>query len=234
MGLSNRILVVDDDENICEMVRLTLEAQDFQVETVLDGDAGLEKATTGDYQVVVLDIMLPGKDGLEICQEIRNSPNRGVPVIMLTAKGEEVDRVLGLELGADDYITKPFSPRELAARVKALLRRYDHYNPAKMSFEEGGLQVNLHEHSATLNSQELVLTPKEMELLAFLMRHRGKSFARGELLKEIWDYDAPVDSTRTVDEHIKRLRNKIGRIDPDHAYIQTVWGHGYKFEVKKV
>jgi len=230
--LENRILVVDDDEHICEMVRLTLEAQNYQVVESFDGNDGLVKATGENYQVIILDIMLPGMNGLEICREIRNSPNRGVPIIMLTAKSEEVDRVLGLELGADDYITKPFSPRELAARVKALLRRYDHYNYAKDSLEEGNLKVNLYEHSATINDQELVLTPKELELLAFLMRHRGKSFSRGELLIKIWDYDAPVESTRTVDEHIKRLRNKIDRIDPHHSYIHTVWGYGYKFEVK--
>ncbi len=231
--MSNRILIVDDDPQICEMVKLSLEAQEHQVTTALDGDTGLEEATTGDYQVIILDIMLPGKDGLEICQEVRNSSNRGVPVIMLTAKGEEVDRVLGLEMGADDYITKPFSPRELAARVKALLRRYDSYNPAKNYFEAGNLRVNLQEHLALVHHEELLLTPKELDLLAFLMRNQGKTYSRHDLLKEIWKYDYPVDSTRTVDEHIKRLRNKIGHLDPDLTYIQTVWGHGYKFEVKE-
>lgn len=232
--MHNRILIVDDDEQICEMVRLSLENHEYEVESALDGDTGFNKATGEDYHLIILDIMLPGKDGLEICQAIRNSPNRGVPVIMLTAKGEEVDRVLGLELGADDYVTKPFSPRELVARVKALLRRYDHYNPSRSSFKEGGLKVNLNEHNAYVNDNELLLTPKELELLAFLMKHRGKTFSRWELLKEIWEYYSPVESTRTVDEHIKRLRYKIGQLDPHHNYLQTVWGYGYKFEVKEI
>ncbi len=233
MDTYKKVLIVDDDENICEMVRISLEAEGYTVDTALDGSRGLEKATTGNYQLLLLDIMLPEVDGLEVCTRVRNSPNRGVPIIMLTAKVEEVDRVLGLELGADDYITKPFSPRELAARVKALLRRYETYNPPHSAFQEGSLEVNLDSHTARVGEHHLNLTPKELELLVLFMRYKGRAFSRKELLEKIWNYHSPVESTRTVDEHVKRLRNKIGEHDRKHSYIHTVWGFGYKFEGKE-
>jgi len=229
--LSHRILIIDDDEHICNIVRITLEAQGYEVKAELEGNTGLQRALNEEFQVIILDIMLPEKDGWEICKEIRNSPRRDVPIIMLTAKTEEVDRVLGLELGADDYLTKPFSPRELTARVKALLRRTETFKPGQSEFKEGELEIDLDSHKAYINGEELLLTPKEFELLALLIRQKNKAFSRKEILQRIWDYNTPVESTRTVDEHIKRLRHKIDSKNANHSYIQTVRGVGYKFEV---
>ncbi len=231
--MSERILVVDDDEHVCDLVRIALEAEGFQVEAALDGKTGLEKVLENDYAVVLLDIMLPEIDGWEICRQIRSSHVKSVPVIMLTARGEEVDRVLGLELGADDYITKPFSPREMVARVKALLRRFDNYNVTREKLKYGYLEIDLHSYTARIGDKILDLTPKEFELLNLMMRHAGKPFNRDDLLKSVWGFDDPAGSTRTVDEHIKRLRSKIASHDQVYSYIQTVWGIGYKFEVKE-
>ncbi len=231
--MSEKVLVIDDDEHVCEMVRIALEAEGFQVEVVLDGKNGLEKVLENEYAVILLDIMLPEIDGWEICRQIRGSHVKSVPVIMLTARGEEVDRVLGLELGADDYITKPFSPREMVARVKALIRRFDNYNVTSEKLEYGNLVLDLHSYAARVGENDLDLTPKEFELLSLMVRHAGKPFNREELLKSVWGFDDPAGSTRTVDEHIKRVRNKIARYDQKFTYIQTMWGIGYKFEVKE-
>ncbi|MFO7952561.1 MAG: response regulator transcription factor [Bacillota bacterium] len=231
--MSERILVIDDDEHVCDLVRIALEAEGFQVDAALDGKNGLEKVLDNEYALLLLDIMLPEVDGWEICRQIRSSHVKSLPVIMLTARGEEVDRVLGLELGADDYITKPFSPREMAARVKALIRRLDDYNVSGEKLEYGHLVLDLHSYTARLGEEELVLTPKEFELLSLMARYAGKPFNREDLLKAVWGFDEPAGSTRTVDEHIKRLRNKIVLHDQSYTYIQTVWGIGYKFEVKE-
>lgn len=230
--MSDRILVIDDDENVCDVVRIALEAEGFSVDAALDGEEGMSKIEAGDYAVILLDIMLPEKDGWEICREIRNSEVKSVPVIMLTARGEEVDRVLGLELGADDYITKPFSPREMVARVKALLRRTGDYNRAHEKLEYGDLEIDLHKYSARIGGKELDFTPKELDLLILLAQNAGKPFTRKELLKTVWGFDNPAGSTRTIDEHVKRLRSKIHQYDHKRSYIHTVWGIGYKFEVK--
>jgi len=229
--LNPKILIIDDDENICNIARIALEAQDFQVESVMEGEKGLEKLLNEDFHLLILDIMLPEKDGLEICKEIRNSPKSSIPIIMLTAKTEEVDRILGLELGADDYLTKPFSPRELTARVKAILRRSETYQPTKRVYQKGNLKIEPESYKIHVNHKELPLTPKEFELLLLLIQQQSKAFTRKEILQKIWGYDLPVDSTRTVDEHIKRLRNKINHADKTYSYIQTVRGVGYKFEV---
>ncbi len=228
-----KVLIVDDDKQVCNLVRIALEAEGFQVDSAYSGEDGLQKIMDGEYSVILLDIMLPEVDGWDICRQIRGSHHKGVPVIMLTARGEEVDRVLGLELGADDYVTKPFSPRELVARVKALIRRSDDYNITRDRMQFGSLVVDLNSHSAWVGDQEIDLTPKELALLNLLARNAGKSFTREELLKEVWGFDNAAGSTRTVDEHIKRLRSKIAQYDHNHTYINTVWGIGYKFEVKE-
>jgi DNA-binding response OmpR family regulator len=231
--MKERILVIDDDENICEVARIALEAEDFCVDTAYDGESGMQKILSGDYGAVLLDIMLPKLDGWEICRRVRNGQFKKLPIIMLTARGEEVDRVLGLELGADDYITKPFSPREMVARVKAVLRRTERYNNEDyQELQYDNLNVDMRSHTAKLNDIELDLTPKELSLLRLLLSRPETTFSREELLRELWGFDKPVAVTRTVDEHIKRLRAKLAQIDPLQSYIQTVWGSGYKFEVK--
>ncbi len=227
-----RILIVDDDEGVCDLVRIALEKEGFIVDTALDGKAGLDKALTGDYKVLLLDIMLPEIDGWEVCRQIRGSYLKGIPIIMLTARGDEVDRVLGLELGADDYVSKPFSPRELVARVKALIRRSDNYNVTTQKYSFGKLSVDPHKHIAKVGNKEVDLTPKEKALLVMLSSQAGKPLNRKEMLKAVWGFDDPAIMTRTVDEHIKRLRSKIEQLDPHNSYIQTVWGVGYKLEVR--
>lgn len=233
-----RILIVDDDEHICDLVRIVLEADGFQVETVLGGKQGLHQIESRDYDLIILDIMLPGVDGWEICRRIRSGPARKTPVIMLTAKGEEIDKVLGLEVGADDYITKPFSPRVLLARVKALLRRVEDYDEDggihNSPMRAGNLEIDLEKYTVVAHGKHKVkLTPKEIQLLALMSRNSGKVFPREVLLEQIWGYSYPGGSQRTIDEHIKRLRKKLASADPFLTYIQTVWGVGYKFEVKE-
>lgn len=231
--MKEKILIIDDDENICEVARIALEAEGFQVDAACDGESGMEKISNGDYGTVLLDIMLPELDGWEICRWIRSGRFKKLPIIMLTARGEEVDRVLGLELGADDYITKPFSPREMVARVKAVLRRTEGHSGDSEVLQCDNLTVDMRRHTARLGDRELDLTPKELSLLQLLVSRPGAVLSREELLRELWGFDNPVAITRTVDEHIKRLRAKLARIDPQKSYIQTVWGSGYKFEVKK-
>lgn len=231
--MAKKVLVVDDDKHVCEMVRIALEAEGFIVAEAYDGKEGLEKALSGNYAILLLDIMLPETDGWDICRQIRDSRVRGLPIIMLTARGEEVDRVLGLELGADDYVTKPFSPREVVARVKALIRRSENYNITRHQLSYGNLQIDPNNHTARIGDQTIELTPKEMALLDILARQPGSPLTREKLLKEVWGFDESIAMTRTVDEHVKRLRAKIARLDPRKEYIQTIWGVGYKFEVNK-
>jgi DNA-binding response OmpR family regulator len=231
--MKEKILIIDDDENICEVARIALEAEGFQLDIAYDGETGMQKILNGEYGAVLLDIMLPELDGWEICRRIRSGQFKKLPIIMLTARGEEVDRVLGLELGADDYITKPFSPREMVARVKAVLRRTEGQGGDSEELQCGNLTVDMRGHTARLGDSELDLTPKELSLLQLLVSRPGAVLSREELLRKLWGFDNPVAVTRTVDEHIKRLRAKLARIDPQKSYIQTVWGSGYKFEVKK-
>ncbi len=232
--MTEKVLIVDDDHHICDLVRIALESEGFEVETALDGKSGMEKIQEGGFVVLLLDIMLPEKDGWEICREIRGGHMQGIPIIMLTARGEEVDRVLGLEMGADDYVTKPFSPRELVARVKALIRRSDKYNKVQDLLQFGNLTVDMRSYIVRVGETELDLTPKEIELMTLFAHNEGKTFTREELLRQIWGFDSSAGGTRTVDEHIKRLRSKIARYDKHVNYIQTVWGKGYKFEVKEL
>ncbi len=227
--IKQKVLVVDDDENICELIRLYLENEGFDVKIANDGLKAIEifKSTTPD--LVVLDIMLPGADGWQVCREIRKISQ--IPIIMLSAKGETFDKVLGLELGADDYMVKPFEPKELTARVKAVLRRTS--NTEKEAHEEvvyPNLLVNKTTYTVKVNGTEVQMPPKELELLFFLSSNPNKVYTRDQLLEYIWGYDFFGDS-RTVDVHIKRLREKVE--DPSHSWqIKTVWGIGYKFEVK--
>lgn len=222
-----RALVVDDDKNICQLIRLYLEKEGYRVETVYDGQSALESFKVNPPAVVILDIMLPVKDGIEVLKEIRRTSS--IPVIMLTAKGEVFDKVLGLELGADDYMVKPFDPKELMARIKAVLRRSDLSPSEDKEVSYPNLNISLNTYEIKIGSKVFELPPKEMELLYFLASHPNKVFTRDQLLDEVWGYDFFGDS-RTVDVHIKRLREKLEGYE-DFWQLKTVWGVGYKFEV---
>lgn len=222
-----RILVVDDEQAVGEILRLYLEREGFEVTVVYDGEAALEAVRRHPFDLVLLDLMLPKKDGWTVCREIRSFSS--VPIIMLTARGEEVDRVLGLELGADDYVPKPFSPREVVARVKAVLRRSKaQENQKHRVIEVGPLHIDYEARKVLVHGVLVNLTPKEFELLYFLALHPERVFTREKLLEEIWGYDFPGD-TRTVDTHIKRIREKLEEAGAP-SLIKTVWGLGYKFE----
>ncbi len=224
----SKVLVVDDDVNICELIRLYLEKDGYEVLTVYNGKKGIETFIESAPNLVVLDVMLPGADGWQVCREIRKISN--IPIIMLTAKGETFDKVLGLELGADDYIVKPFDPKELVARVKAVLRRYEHKEFDTQEVVYPNLVVNRTNYTVKLNGKEIDLPPKELELLFFLCSNSNKVFTREQLLEHVWGFDFYGDS-RTVDVHVKRLREKID-IPNQNWQLKTVWGVGYKFEVK--
>ena len=233
MSQSVNILIVDDEPKMRDLVKLYLERDGFKVTEAGDGEQVLKLLETQSIDLVILDIMMPKLDGLSVCKEIRKLYD--IPVIMLTARGEEIDRVLGFELGADDYVVKPFSPRELVARVKALLRRTTAVKtPATgaSAYRFPGLVINNDAREVEVNGNRLNLTPKEFELLAFLAKNAGRVFTREQLLEHVWGYDFYGD-LRTVDTHIKKLREKISRFGEASSYIATVWGVGYKFEVYK-
>lgn len=223
-----KVLVVDDDINICELIRLYFEKDGYEVMTVYNGRKAIEVFSGFAPSIVILDIMLPGADGWQVCREIRKISN--IPIIMLTAKGETFDKVLGLELGADDYMVKPFDPKELVARVKAVLRRYEHKDFDSQEIVYPNLVVNRTNYSVKIAGKDLELPPKELELLFFLASNPNKVFTREQLLEHVWGFDFYGDS-RTVDVHIKRLREKVDM--PGQTWqLKTVWGVGYKFEVK--
>ena len=231
MAAKQKILIVDDDENIAELIALYLTKECFETMTVHDGEAALAAVTEFRPDLMILDLMLPGMDGYQVCREVRR--NNNLPIIMLSAKGETFDKVLGLELGADDYMIKPFDSKELVARVKAVLRRYqqpraDAVADAK-TVEYPGLSINLANYSVIYDGTPVEMPPKELELLYFLASSPNQVFTREQLLDHIWGYEYLGD-TRTVDVHIKRLREKIK--DHEQWSIATVWGIGYKFEVK--
>ncbi len=228
-----RALLVEDDHDVCELVRIVLRSENYAVDFAHDGSTGLRTALDNNYDLIILDLMLPEIDGWEICKQLReNASTRGIPIIMLTAKGEEKDKVLGLEIGADDYVAKPFSPRELLARVKALLRRSTNYNRPLENLHRGNLTINPSRYEVTAHGENINLTPKEFELLLYLAHKSGTIIDREQLLEQVWGYDY-FGAARTVDEHIKRIRQKIAAADRQYSYIQTAWGVGYKFEVKK-
>jgi phosphate regulon transcriptional regulator PhoB len=222
-----RILVVDDEPHIVELVRYNLLQEGYHVSSAGDGELALEKVRSERPDLVVLDIMLPGLDGLEVCRRLRQES--AVPVIMLTAKSGELERVVGLEIGADDYVTKPFSPRELVARIRAVLRRRSREvsAPTQDPIQVGGLRLDPTTHEVTLNGNPVDLTAREFELLWLLMRHPNRVFTRDFLLEHLWGYDF-YGSTRTVDMHVSRLREKIEDDPADPTYIVTVRGVGYK------
>lgn len=225
-----KILVVDDDVNICELIRLYLEKDGYEVSFAYDGDAALEKFAKESPSLIVLDLMLPKKDGMQVCREIRKTSN--VPVIMLTAKGETFDKVMGLELGADDYMVKPFEPKELLARVKAVLRRFDSPDNKKnekiVSYDN--ILISLVNYELVVGGASVDIPPKELELLYHLASHPNRVYTREQLLEEVWGFDYFGDS-RTVDVHVKRLREKLEGHEKNWQ-LKTVWGVGYKFEVK--
>ncbi len=220
-----KILVVDDDPHIVELVKVYAEREGFQVVTVDHGDQVLAAFNQEQPDVIVLDIMLPGRDGISLCRDLRDI--RMVPIIMLTAKGEEADRVLGLEMGADDYVAKPFSPRELMARIKAVLRRTKVSEAAgEAAVKYPGLAINPMTRKVMVNDVDINVTPKEFDLLYYLSQNPLRVFSRESLLTAVWGYDYFGDQ-RTVDVHIRRLRQKLSSLD--HDYLTTIWGVGYRF-----
>ncbi len=226
-----KILIVDDDNNIAELIALYLTKECFETKIVNDGEQALREFNLFHPNLILLDLMLPGIDGYQVCREIRHISD--VPIIMLSAKGETFDKVLGLELGADDYMIKPFDSKELVARVRAVLRRFHTKQPVAASNEKSvsypDLTINLTNYSVTYMGRQVDMPPKELELLYFLASSPNQVFTREQLLDHIWGYEY-IGDTRTVDVHIKRLREKIK--DHPRWSISTVWGIGYKFEVK--
>ena len=236
MVSKQKILIVDDDENIAELISLYLIKECFDTRTAVDGEEALTLFREYEPNLILLDLMLPGIDGYEVCREIRKTSS--VPIIMLSAKGEIFDKVLGLELGADDYMIKPFDSKELVARVKAVLRRFtqaaprpaDSDKPVGEFVEYPNLLINLTNYSVLYLGENIDMPPKELELLYFLASHPNQVFTREQLLDQIWGYEY-IGDTRTVDVHIKRLREKIK--DQDTWRLATVWGIGYKFDTHK-
>ena len=226
-GKLGKVLVVDDDDNICEVLNMYLKSSGYDTRVVYDGKRAQEEFINYKPDLVILDVMIPSVDGIDVLKWIRREES--APVIMLTAKGDTFDKVLALELGADDYVVKPFEPKELMARVKAVMRRYsiDSTNKEVLHFSE--LIVDANSYKVEYKGVEVKMPPKEFELLYYLASNKNKVFTREQLLCEVWGYDYPGDS-RTVDVHVKRLREKLS--GGDEWQIETVWGVGYKFEVK--
>lgn len=237
MSETQKLLVVDDEERIRRLIKMYLEKEDFEIDEAADGKTALEMALQNNYSAIILDIMMPEMDGIQVCEELKKE--KDTPVIMLTARGEESNRVQGFEVGADDYIVKPFSPREAVLRVKAILRRVSNLNYQQSDTTAKNLLVFPHltidhdGHRVTADNREVSLTPKEYELLCFLANSPDKVFNREQLLKEVWQYEFFGD-LRTVDTHVKRLREKLNSVSSEAAkMIVTVWGIGYKFEVEQ-
>lgn len=228
--MEEKILVVDDEEHIRELIKFNLEKNGYKVGCAVDGNEALEYVRKHIPKLILLDLMLPGIDGYDVCKKIRGDKNTAnIPIIMITAKGEEIDKILGLELGADDYITKPFSVRELIARVKAMLRRVNLKESEKVYYF-GNISVDFQKHLVLKNGYEIDLTLKEFELLQILIENAGKVMTREILLDKIWGYEY-IGETRTVDVHIRHLRKKIEEDDKNPKYIQTIRGIGYRFNL---
>lgn len=229
MASKQQILICDDQHIIHETLSAYLKNDGFECISAYDGEQAIAEFNRKKPDLIILDIMMPKKSGTDVCKEIRQTSN--VPIIMLTAKAEEIDRILGLELGADDYIVKPFSTREVVVRVKAVLRRFTRQDnePAQI-IRHGNLEININNYDVRLNGQRLILTPKEVEIFQLLASHPGKVFTREKILSTIWGYDYFGDD-RAVDTQIKRIRQKIGPNDAKGWKIQTVYGVGYRFEV---
>jgi len=225
------ILIVEDNADLVNLLKINLSDQGYAIHTALNGQQGLDQYRQVNPDLVILDVMMPKIDGIEVCKEIREN-DKVTPILMLTAKSEEIDKILGLEIGADDYMTKPFSIRELIARVKAMLRRVEAQSQEKNDIQEvlnfDGLQVNTKKRKVTLNGESLELTSKEYDLLLLFFSNPGKAYSREELLNDIWGYSYEGYS-HTVNSHINRLRSKIEEDPSDPHYIRTVWGVGYRF-----
>ena len=228
----SRILIVEDEISIAELEKDYLELSDYEVDIASDGETGESMALTGDYVLCILDVMLPGKDGFEICKAIRKEKN--IPIIMVSAKRDDIDKIRGLGLGADDYITKPFSPSELVARVKAHLARYDRLVastvPQNDVLEIRGLKIDKTARRVFVNNEEKVFTTKEFDLLLFLASNPNKVFSKDELFRNIWDMES-IGDIATVTVHIKKIREKIEYDTSKPQYIETIWGVGYRFKV---
>lgn len=228
-----KILIIEDDANICSLERDYLEANGFEVSTAANGTTGLEAALTNNYDLILLDIMLPGTDGMEVCRRIRES--KDIPILLVSAKKEDLDKITGLGYGADDYIVKPFSPKELVARVIAHISRYERltaknensFAEAK-TIEADGLKLDGRSRRAFVNSTELNLTNKEFDLLYFLASSPDTVFSKEDLFSKIWNYDS-IGETSTITVHVNRIRDKIKEVDPSMDFIHTVWGKGYRF-----
>jgi DNA-binding response OmpR family regulator len=223
--MASRILVVDDERNIVQLTRLYLSKEGFEVETAYDGNQALEKAHSHHPDLIVLDIMMPEMDGLSVCRELRKTSN--VPIIILTARTDDVDKVVGLEIGADDYVTKPFNPRELVARIKAVLRRSQGMAEPGSVLEAGDLRIDIPRREATLDGKPLTLRAKEFDLLSTFLQNEGLVMDRERLIQRVWGHDFYGDS-RTIDVHVAWLREKLAG---SSVQIQTVWGIGYKLVV---
>lgn len=225
-----KILVVDDEKDIVDLVSYNLEKEGFKVLKAYDGESALRMVQTKSPDLVILDLMLPGVQGLEVCRKIRENPrSASLPIIMLTAKGDEVDRVVGLEMGADDYVAKPFSVRELCARVRAILRRTEsHKEPEKETFSFGYLHIDYGSYDVSMDGEKVDLSPTELRLLFFFSRHPGRVYTRDQILDQVWGETAFV-TPRTVDVHIRRLRVQIEKDLENPRYVLTVRGVGYKF-----
>jgi len=226
--MPEKILVVEDERNIASFVSMYLKNARYHVEIARDGTEALQKADATKPDLVVLDLMLPDIDGLEVCRQIRSTSD--VPILMLTARDDDVDKIVGLEVGADDYLTKPFHPQELVARAKALLRRSHNEADVPRLIRAGKLEVDIERHEVRLDQARVHLRPKEFDLLALLARHPGRVFQRSELLDLVWGYDFP-GYTRTVDVHVQQLREKLATAGVSNPSIQTVWGVGYRLEL---
>ncbi|MGQ9571233.1 MAG: response regulator [Thermodesulfovibrionales bacterium] len=233
METPKHILVVDDEADIVELLSYNLKKEGFTIDSALNGETALEKIRKGKYDLVVLDLMLPGIQGIELCRILRNDPKtEALPIIMLTAKGEEVDRIVGLEMGADDYISKPFSPRELLVRIKAVLRRSLKKIPVEKILKVGDLEIDTERYMVSIKGKPVKLSATEFKLLLFLAERKGKVFSRNQLLDAIWSDEAFVEP-RTVDVHIRRLRAQIEEDPANPKYIKTLRGIGYFINEKQ-
>lgn len=226
-----KILIIEDDSNICELEKDYLEANGFEVSTAANGKEGLEKALEINFNLILLDIMLPGMDGMEVCKRIRDK--KDIPILLVSAKKEDLDKITGLGYGADDYIVKPFSPKELVARVIAHISRYERLTSKSeikdaKTIDIGGLRLEGKSRRAFVNGKELVLTNKEFDLLYFLASSPDTVYSKEELFSKIWNYDS-IGETSTITVHVNRIREKIKEIDPSIDFIHTVWGKGYRF-----
>ena len=230
--MSKRILIVEDEESIADLEKDYLELSNFEVEVANDGDTGLQKGLGGDFDLIILDLMLPGVDGFEICRQIRDQKN--TPIIMVSAKKDDIDKIRGLGLGADDYMTKPFSPSELVARVKAHLARYDRLvgssNKNNDVIEIRGIRIDETARRVIVDGEEEAFTGKEFDLLTFLAENPNHVYTKEELFREIWDMDS-IGDIATVTVHIKKIREKIEFDSAKPQYIETIWGVGYRFKV---